>query len=153
MSHSLWPHGLQAHQAPLSMDFPGKNSGVGSHFIFQGIFSTQRSSPHPLNWQADSLPSESPGKPKNTGVGSLSLSNRSSQPRNQTGVSCIAADSLPAKLLGIRMIKLAKIYGFWISPGTFWFCGLVWDSEIYILTPSTSLHGSDMNDQQIFLDK
>jgi len=35
--------------------------------------------------QADSSLSESPGKPKNTGVGS-------SRPRNQTGVSCIAGE-------------------------------------------------------------
>ena len=39
--------------------------------------------------QADSLPSESPGKPMNVGVGSLSL--LSSQPRTLTGVSCIAS--------------------------------------------------------------
>ena len=30
-----------AHQAPLSMDFPGKNTGVVCHFLFQGIFPTQ----------------------------------------------------------------------------------------------------------------
>ena len=37
------------------------------------------------------LPFEPPGKPKNTGVGSLFLlQGESSQPRNQTGVSCIA---------------------------------------------------------------
>ena len=40
--------------------------------------------------QADSLPAELPGKPKNTGVHSLSLLSGSSQPRNQTRVSCIA---------------------------------------------------------------
>ena len=40
--------------------------------------------------QADSLPIELWGKPKNTGVGSLSLLQWSSWPRNQTGVSCIA---------------------------------------------------------------
>ena len=40
--------------------------------------------------QADSLPSEPPGKPKNTGVGSLSLPQRIFLARNQTGVSCIA---------------------------------------------------------------
>ena len=34
--------------------------------------------------QADSLPAESQGKPKNTGVGSLSLLQGSSRPRNQT---------------------------------------------------------------------
>ena len=39
--------------------------------------------------QADSLPSESPGKPMNVGVGRLSL--LSSQPRTWTRVSCIAS--------------------------------------------------------------
>ena len=26
------------HQAPLSMGFPGKNTGVGCYFLFQGTF-------------------------------------------------------------------------------------------------------------------
>ena len=30
-----------AHQAPLSMGFPGKNTGEGCHFLLQGIFPTQ----------------------------------------------------------------------------------------------------------------
>ena len=30
-----------AHQAPLPWDFPGENTGVGCHFLLQGIFSTQ----------------------------------------------------------------------------------------------------------------
>ena len=42
--------------------------------------------------QADSLPAEPQGKPKNTGVGSLSLSSRSSWPRNWTWVSCISGE-------------------------------------------------------------
>ena len=29
-----------APQAPLSMDFPGKNTEVGFHFLLQGIFLT-----------------------------------------------------------------------------------------------------------------
>ena len=47
-------------------DFPGKNTGVGCHALFQGIFLTQGSSLHLLgllNWQADSLPTVPPGKP------------------------------------------------------------------------------------------
>ena len=32
---TLQPHGLQA-AIPLSMDFPGKNTGVGCHFLLQG---------------------------------------------------------------------------------------------------------------------
>ena len=31
-----------AHQAPLSMDFPGRNTGVRCHFLLQGILPTQR---------------------------------------------------------------------------------------------------------------
>ena len=40
--------------------------------------------------QADSLPTEPPGKPKNTGVDCLSLLQQIFWPRNWTGVSCIA---------------------------------------------------------------
>ena len=40
--------------------------------------------------QADSLPAEPQGKPKNTGWVAYPFSSESSQPRGQTGVSCIA---------------------------------------------------------------
>ena len=42
----------------------------------------------------------STGKPKNTGVGSLSLLSGSSQPRNQIGVSCIAGRFFTTELSG-----------------------------------------------------
>ena len=38
-----------AHQAPLNMEFPGKNTGMGSHFLLQGIFPTQGSNPRLLD--------------------------------------------------------------------------------------------------------
>ena len=47
-----------AHPAPLFMgfpDFPGKNTGVGCHFLLQGTLPTQGSYPCLLHWQADSL--------------------------------------------------------------------------------------------------
>ena len=53
---ALWTVGRQA---PLSMGLPGKNTGVGCHFLLQGIFLTQRSNLHLLHllhWQVDSLP-------------------------------------------------------------------------------------------------
>ena len=34
---------------------PGRNTGVGCHFLLQGIFLTQRSNQSLLHWQADSL--------------------------------------------------------------------------------------------------
>ena len=44
-----------AHQAPLSMNSPGQNTGVGSHFLIQVIFTTQGLNPHFLHWHEDSL--------------------------------------------------------------------------------------------------
>ena len=54
MLDSLWPARLLC---PWS--FPGKNTGVGCHFLLQGIILTQAFKPHLLNslyWEADSLP-------------------------------------------------------------------------------------------------
>ena len=34
-----------AHQVPLVIGFSGKNTGVGCHFLLQGIFLTQGSNP------------------------------------------------------------------------------------------------------------
>ena len=41
-----------AHQAPLFMDFPGRNTRVGCHALLQGIFPTQGSNPGllPCTW-------------------------------------------------------------------------------------------------------
>ena len=41
----------------------GNNTGVGHHFLLQGIFLSQGWNPHLLHWLVDSLPSESPRKP------------------------------------------------------------------------------------------
>ena len=75
VSDSLGPHGLGAHQVPLSMEFSRQEcwSGPPGDLPNPGIES--RSSA----LQASSLPSEPPGKHMNTGVVSLSL-----LPRNST---------------------------------------------------------------------
>ena len=39
----LQVHGLQPARLLCPWDFPGKNTGVGCHFLLQGIFPTQRS--------------------------------------------------------------------------------------------------------------
>ena len=62
-----------AYQAPLSMGFSRQEYWSGS--------------PLPSPW-SHIVPGNSPGQ--NTGVGGLSLSRGSSQPRNRTGISCIA---------------------------------------------------------------
>ena len=59
MSNSLQLHGLQPTRLHHPWNFPGKNTGVGSHFLFQGIFLTQGSNLGHLlllNCQVDSLP-------------------------------------------------------------------------------------------------
>ena len=45
---------------------PGKSTGVGCHFLLQGIFPTQGIEPRSPALQADALPSEPPGKPGTT---------------------------------------------------------------------------------------
>ena len=37
----LWPHGLQPARLLCPWDSPSKNTGVGCHFLLQGIFLTQ----------------------------------------------------------------------------------------------------------------
>ena len=49
--------GTVTHQAQLCpWDFPGKNTGVGCHLLFHGIFLTQGRNPCLLHWQAYSWP-------------------------------------------------------------------------------------------------
>ena len=43
MSDSLQPHGLQPTWLLCLWYFPGKNTGVGCHFLLQGIFPTRGS--------------------------------------------------------------------------------------------------------------
>ena len=69
---------------------PVKNTGVGSHSLFQGILPTQGlypDLPH-CRWILYHLSHQR--SPRNTGVGSLFLLQGSSLPRNQTRVFCIA---------------------------------------------------------------
>ena len=56
MSDSLRPHGLSSARFLCPWDFPGKNTGVDSHFLLQGISLTQWSNLCLLLWQANSLP-------------------------------------------------------------------------------------------------
>ena len=48
---------------PCPWDFPGRNIGMGSHFLLQGIFPTQGLNLCLLHWQADSLPLSRQGSP------------------------------------------------------------------------------------------
>ena len=43
MPNSLWPHGIKTARLLCPWDFPGRNTGVGCHFLLQGTFLTQGS--------------------------------------------------------------------------------------------------------------
>ena len=62
-SDLLQPHGLQPAMVLCPWNSPGKNTGVKSHSLLQGIFPHPGTEPGSLALQADSLPSEPPGKP------------------------------------------------------------------------------------------
>ena len=54
---TLWTVALPRLLCPWAS--PGKNTGVGCHFLLQGLFPTQGSNPcllHLLHWQVSSLP-------------------------------------------------------------------------------------------------
>ena len=66
MFNSLRPHGVQPARLLRQRNFPGKHTGVGCHFLLQGIFPTQVMNPCHLcllHWQAGCLPSGPPRKP------------------------------------------------------------------------------------------
>ena len=71
VSSSLQPHGLYS-----AWNSPGQNTGEDSRSLLQRIFPTPWIKPRSPTLQADSLPAEPQGKPKNVGTGSLSLLER-----------------------------------------------------------------------------
>ena len=65
-----------AHQAPLSTGLSRQEYWSGLPFLPPGDLPNPGIEPRSTTLQADSLPAEPPGKPNNTGVGSLSLLQR-----------------------------------------------------------------------------
>ena len=63
VSNSLWPPWTIAHQAPLSMEFPRQEYWSGLPFLSPGDLLDPEIKPGSPALQADSLPSEPPGKP------------------------------------------------------------------------------------------
>ena len=73
VSNFLQPHGLQPTRLLCPWDFPGKNTGVGSHSILQKIFPTQGLNLSLLHRRQMLNHLSHQGSPKNTGVGSHAL--------------------------------------------------------------------------------
>ena len=83
VSSCLWPHGLYRPRHS-----PGQNTGVGS--LFQGIFWTQGWNPGLLPCRQILYQLSYQGSPRILEWVPYSFSRGSSQPRNWTGVSCLA---------------------------------------------------------------
>ena len=83
MSNASQPHGVYSLPgSSVHGNFSGKNTGVGCHFLLQGIFPIQGSNPRLLcllHWQAESLPTEPPGKPHIKVVHAYSSKSNSTQ--------------------------------------------------------------------------
>ena len=85
VSNSLWPHGLYSPWSSL-----GQNTEVSSLSLLQGIFPTHRSNPGLLYCRRILCQLIHKGSPRILECVAYPFSSRSSQPRNQTRVSCIA---------------------------------------------------------------
>ena len=75
-SRSVVSNSLQTHGLHSPWNSPGRNTGVGSPFPSPGELPNPGIKPSSPALQVDFLPAEPQGKPKNTGVGSLSLLQR-----------------------------------------------------------------------------
>ena len=84
MSDSLQPHGLYS-----LWNSPGQNTGVGSCSLLQGIFPTQGLNPGLLHCRQILYQLSHQRNPRILEWIAYPFSRGSSQPRNQTRVSCI----------------------------------------------------------------
>ena len=74
---------------PTPCNSPGQNTGVGSLSLLHRIFPTQGSNPGLLHCRQILYPLSHKGSPRILEWVAYPFSSRSSQPRNQTRVSCI----------------------------------------------------------------
>ena len=97
-------------------DFPGKNSGVGCHFLLQGIFLNQGLNLHLLHWQANSLSLSHKGS--HTKVAEYILFS------SVNGIFSKRDYMLAHKAKLGKFKKLQIISNFFFSPTT-----MIWDSK------------------------
>ena len=99
-------------QAPLSGDSLGKNTGMGCHALLPGIFPTQRSNPGLSDCRQILYHLSHQGSPRVLEWVTCPFSRGSSQPRNQTGISCIVGGFLAGQLPGKQQVLRKYTMGF-----------------------------------------
>ena len=113
VSDSLRPHRLHS-----PWNSPGQNTGVGSLSLLQGIFPTQGLNPSLSHCRQILYQLSQQGSPRILEWVTFPFSRGSSQPRNQTGVSYIAGNSLPSETLGKPNISVYINKSKWASNWT-----------------------------------
>ena len=118
-----------------SREFSRPESRSGWPFPSPGDLPNPGIEPRSPALQADSLPAEPHGKPKNPGVGSLSLLRRLFLPQ-ESGSPALPMDSLPTELSGKPLVRMAiieksvdnKHWGGYEEKETLLHCG--WDCKL-----------------------
>ena len=109
VSDSLRPHGLKPTGLLCPRDSPGKNTGVGCHFLLQGIFLIQGSKPRLLRLtcqQKDSSPRSHLGSP---GAGSpLEKPESNSRTTTQCAVQTVRVWHVVCVIYSHRNRRVAK---------------------------------------------
>ena len=109
VSDSLQPHGRYLARLLCPSGFSRQECWSGLPCPPPGDLLKPGTKPRSPTLQVNSSPSEPPGKPKNTGVGSLTFSRGLSRLRNQTRVSSLQVDSSPAELLGKSLLSFSAV--------------------------------------------
>ena len=98
-------------------DYPGKNTGVGCHALLQGTFPTQGSNSGLWHFRQILYHLNQQGSPRILQWVAYPFSRETSQPRNWTGVSCIAGRFFTSwvtreSLCSIDMYSIIRLHTF-----------------------------------------
>ena len=107
---------LRLHQLYSPWNSPGQNTGVGSLSLLQGIFPTQESNPGLPHCGQILYQLSHKGSPRIREWVAYPCSRGSSQPRNQTRVSCIAGGFFATELSGKPLLWSSS--SSWVSCAT-----------------------------------
>ena len=137
--HSVRLYGLQPAGLLCPWDSPGKNTGVGCHALFQGIFSTQGLNPGLsclLHWQMGSLPLGPLGK----SLGSLTEKYEESFPRRLFSV-CTP--------LNLRAANVSTVFAYAVPSvlHTFPLFTALWSAQVPLIFQAEDIIKNDTDNK------
>ena len=93
-SSTLRPHGLQPARLLCPWDCPGKDTGVGCHFLLQGIFPTQGLNPYLTALAGRFFTTEPPGERAGKGSWKCYSKNPTDSPASSQALSLLISPEL-----------------------------------------------------------